>query len=118
MQYLVEMKLAASSRPSGGAEEGIACIEQLILPSLEACETLLEEKKIRAGGPAVGAIRLILMVSADSAQELDELVSRLPLWPRMETTMVPLTTLGGRATSLRSTLEGRKAMWQKQSASA
>ena len=40
MQYLVEMKLAASSRPSGGAEEGIACIEQRILPSLEACETL------------------------------------------------------------------------------
>jgi hypothetical protein len=40
MQYLVEMKLAASRRPSGGAEEGIACIEQLILPSLEACETL------------------------------------------------------------------------------
>jgi len=118
MPYLVEMKLAASSRPSGGAEEGIACIEQLILPSLEACETLLEGKKIRAGGPAVGAIRLILMVSADSAQELDELVSSLPIWPRMETTMVPLTTCGGRATSLRPTLEGRKAMVQKQSASA
>ena len=118
MQYLVEMKLAASSRPSGGAEEGIACIEQLILPSLEACETLLEEKKIRAGGPAVGAIRLMLIVSAESAQELDELVSSLPIWPRMETTMVPLTTCGGRATSLRPKMEGRKAMVQKQSASA
>jgi len=112
------MKLAARSRPSGGAEEGIACIEQLILPSLEACETLVEAKKIRAGGPAVGAIRRILMVSADSAQELDELVSSLPLWPRMETTMVPLTTFGGGATSLRPQLEGRKAMVQKQSASA
>jgi hypothetical protein len=118
MQYLVEMKFAASRRPSGGAEEGIACIEQLILPSLEACETLLEEKKIRAGGPAVGVIRLILMVSADSAQELDERVSSLPVWPRMETTMVPLTTFGGRATSLRPKPEGRKAIWQKQSASA
>jgi hypothetical protein len=28
-------------------------LEQLILPSLKACETLLEEKKILAGGPAV-----------------------------------------------------------------
>ena len=93
-------------------------LEQLILPSLEACETLLEEKKIRSGGPAFGAIRLLLIVSADSAQELDELVSSLPIWPRMETTMVPLTTLGGRATSLRPKLEGRKAMVQKQSASA
>ncbi len=93
-------------------------LEQLILPSLEACETLLEAKKIRAGGPAVGAIRLMFIVSADSAQELDELVSRLPIWPRMETTMVPLTTLGGRATSLRPKLEGLKAMVQKQSASA
>ena len=60
----------------------------------------------------------MLMVSTDSAQERDALVSRLPIWPRMETTMVPLTTLGGRATSLRPTLEGRKAMVQKQSASA
>ena len=118
MQYLVEMKLAASRRPSGGAEEGIACIEQLILPSLEACETLLEDKKRLAGGPAVGAIRRILIVSADSAQERDKLVSSLPIGPRMATTMVPLTTCGGRATSLRPQLEGRKAMWQKQSASA
>ena len=76
MQYLVEMKLAASSRPSGGAEEGIACIEQLILPSLEACETLLEEKKILAGGPAVRAIRLLFIVSADSAQEVAKLCCR------------------------------------------
>jgi hypothetical protein len=60
MQDLVDMKLAASRRPSGGAEEGIACIEQRILPSLEACETLVEDKKIRAGGPAVGVIRLIV----------------------------------------------------------
>ena len=59
MPYLVDMNLAASSRPSGGAEEGIACIEQLILPSLEVCETLVEAKQIRAGGPAVGAIRRI-----------------------------------------------------------
>ena len=93
-------------------------LEQLILPSLEACETLLDEKKIRAGGPAVGAIRLMFIVSAESAQERDELVSRLPIWPRMETTMVPLTTFGGRATSLRPKLEGLKAMVQKQSASA
>ena len=63
-------------------------------------------------------IRLIVIVSAESAQELDELVSSLPLWPHMETTMVPLTTCGGRATSLRPQLEGRKAMWQNQSASA
>src|SRR2546425_1087855 len=118
MPYLVDMKLTASSRPSGGAAEGIACIEQRILPSLEACETLLEAKQIRAGGPAVGAIRRILMVSADSAQARDELVSSLPLGPRMATTMVPLTTCGGRATSLRPQLEGRNAMVQKPSASA
>ena len=118
MPYLVDMKRAASRRPHGGAEAGSACIEPRILPSLEACETLLEEKKILAGGPAVGAIRRILIVSTDSAQERDELVSSLPIWPRMETTMVPLTTCGGRATSLRPQLEGRNAMWQKPSASA
>ena len=64
-------------------------LEQLILPSLEACETLLDEKKILAGGPAVGAIRRMLIVSADSAQARDELVSRLPIGPRMETSRFP-----------------------------
>ena len=40
MQYLVEMKLAAYGRPTGGPQDGISFIEQYILPSLELCKKL------------------------------------------------------------------------------
>jgi hypothetical protein len=112
MQYMVEMKLAAYGRPTGGPQDGISFIEQHILPSLELCNKLEEEKKILAGGPASGAIRLVLIVSAESAQELDELITSLPVWPLMETTVTPLTSFSGRMDALRSRLEGLKSRLQ------
>jgi len=112
MQYLVDMKLAAYARPAGGPQDGISFIEQYILPSLEMCKKLEDEKKILAGGPANGAIRLVMIVSAESAQELDELIESLPIWPRMETTVTPLTSFSGRMAALRPRLEGLKAKSQ------
>jgi muconolactone delta-isomerase len=112
MQYLVDMKLAAYGRPTGGPQNGISFIEQFILPSLEICQKLEVEKKILAGGPANGAIRLVMIVSAESAQELDELIESLPIWPQMETTVTPLTSFSGRMVALRPRLEGLKAKLQ------
>jgi muconolactone delta-isomerase len=112
MQYLVDMKLATYGRPTGGPQDGISFIEQFILPSLELCQKLEDEKKILAGGPANGAIRLVMIVSAESAQELDELIESLPIWPRMETTVTPLTSFSGRMAALRPRLEGLKAKLQ------
>src|SRR5215471_9954511 len=112
MQFLVDMKLAAYGRPTGGPQDGITFIEQFILPSLELCQKLEVEKKILAGGPANGAIRLVMIVSAESAQELDELIGSLPIWPRMETTVAPLTSFSGRMAALRPMLEGLKAKLQ------
>ena len=96
MQYLVEMRLAAYCRPTGGPQDGISFIEKYILPSLEACQKLEDEMKILAGGPATRAIRLVMIVSAESAQEIDELIGSLPIWPQMETTVTPLTSFSGR----------------------
>src|SRR5215470_12317669 len=112
MQYLVDMKLAAYARPAGGPQDGISFIEQYILPSLEMCKKLEDEKKILAGGPANGAIRLVMIVSAESAQELDELIGSLPIWPRMETTITPLTSFSGRRLALRPRLERLKSASQ------
>jgi len=112
MQYLVDMKLAAYARPAGGPQDGISFIEQYILPSLEMCKKLEDEKKILAGGPANGAIRLVMIVSAESAQELDELIGSLPIWPQMETTVTPLTSFNGRMVALRPRLERLKAKLQ------
>ena len=118
MQYLVDMKLAAYGRPTGGPQDGVSFIEQFVLPSLELCQKLEVEKKILAGGPAGGAIRLIMIVSAESAQELDELIESLPIWPQMETTVTPLTSFNGRMIALRPRLERLRAKLQEWPAAA
>ena len=105
MQYLVELKLSNSARPTT-QEDGIAFLEQYIFPTLELCKKLQEEKKILAGGPLSGTVALALIVNAESARELDDLITSFPVWPRMETEVTPLTTFEGRAQSLREICGG------------
>ncbi len=108
MEYLVQMKLAASSRPAT-TEEGIAFIERFILPTLEECKRLETEHKILAGGPLGGAVALALVLQADSNREVGQLVESLPVWPRMETTITPLIRFDDRAQAVRARLQQLKA---------
>jgi hypothetical protein len=62
-----------------------------------------------------GAIGLVLIVNAESARELDDLITSLPVWSRMETEVTPLTTFEGRAESLRPRLEQLKAETRRAS---
>ncbi len=112
MQYLVQMKLAAHSRPNS-PEDGVTFIEGYIFPSLEMCKKLEEEKKIIAGGPMIGTIGIALILQAESAQELDKLIASLPVWPLMETSVTPLTTFHGRIATLRPRLEALKSGLKK-----
>ena len=105
MNYLVQLKLADRPR---SPQEGIAFMEQMILPTLELCKKLEAEKKIVAGGPLSGAIALSLIVKAESAQELDALITSLPVWPLMETSVTPLGTFDGRMQAVRVRLEQLK----------
>ena len=105
MNYLVQLKLA--KRPETPQESRVF-IEQSILPTLEMCKRLEAEKRIVAGGPLSGAIALALIVNAKSAEELDGLISSLPVWPRMETTgstVTPLSTFDVRMQAVRARLE-------------
>lgn len=111
MNYLVQMKLANSSRPAT-PQEGMVFIEQFILPTLELCQKLEAERKILAGGPMSGAVALSLIISAGSAQDLDDLITGIPVWPRMETTVTPLTSFDGRMQSIRGRLKQLKAQMQ------
>jgi hypothetical protein len=86
-------------------DDGIKFIEEIVLPTLQQGEKLQVDKKILAGGPMSGAFALALIVSAESAQELDDLIMSLPVWPRMETVVTPLTTFDGRRRSALSMLE-------------
>jgi len=101
-------RLWSSNYAAGGA----AFIEDYIFFSLEMCKKLQEEKKILAGGPMSGTIGMAMILQADSAQELDELIENLPIWPRMETTVIPLTSFEGRMAAVRPRLERLKAKLQ------
>ena len=92
MQYLVQMKLADSVRPTN-PEETIAFIEQYVFPTLDVCDKLLEEKKIVAGGPLGGAIALAVVVRAESIQELEDLLESLPVCECCTSHSAPVDTL-------------------------
>jgi muconolactone delta-isomerase len=115
MEYFVQMKLAAHTRPST-PQEGITFIEQYIFPTLELCKKMQAEKRILAGGPMSGAIGIAMIVQAESALELDQLIENLPVWPLMETTVTPLTTFDGRMAALRPRLEALRATLKKEAA--
>jgi muconolactone delta-isomerase len=99
MQYVVQMRLNTSARPTKN-KEGVDFIEQYIFSALALCKKLQEEKKILAGGPTSGAVGLVLIVNAKSAPELDDLITALPVWSRMETQVTPLNTFDARMQSL------------------
>lgn len=107
MQYLVQLRLKSSASPKT-RQEGAAFIEQYIYPTLGLGQKLQEEKKILAGGPVSGTVALALIVSADSAQELDDLVTGLPVWPLMESEVTPLSTFEARKQALLPRLEQLK----------
>src|SRR5262245_55362646 len=108
MEYLVQMQLADSGRSKTPAD-GLMFIEHYVLPTLELGRRLQNERRILAGGPISAAIGLAFIIRVDSAREIDDLVEGLPIWPRMVTTVTPLTTWEDRAAALRPRLERLKA---------
>ena len=95
MQYLVDMKLRS---PLGNLSpaEGVQFIENIIFPTLERCRSLASEGTIVAGGPAIGAIRLVFVAEVENPKTLEDAIMQLAIWPLAETAVVPLTTFGDR----------------------
>src|SRR5215472_13186974 len=114
MQYLVQMKIVTQARPASLAE-GVAFFNDYIHPTLRLCKTLQDERKILAGGPISGNIGLILLVQAASAKELDDLITSLPVWPRMETDVTPLSTFEDRALSIQQMLSAARQQQEGRS---
>jgi hypothetical protein len=108
VEYLVDMRIADSGRSTTPAE-GLVFIEQYVLPTLDLCRKLQSEQRIVAGGPIGGAVGLAFIIRADSARDIDDIVGGLPLWPRMVTTVTPLTTWEDRAAALHPRLERLRA---------
>ena len=112
MRYLIQMKLSGSVRPKD-PQDGILLIERYILPSLEICRKWQAEGKLLAGGPVSASIQLAFVLEVESVQELDDLVESLPLWPLMETSVIPLTTFEGRIQAVQSKLKQLKSLLQE-----
>lgn len=108
IDYHVEMKLTpAANVPT--PQEGVAFTERFILPTLDACEKLVAEGTIVAGGPTLAGMTFSFVARVGSPQQLDEIVGGLPIWPRSQTTIVPLGSFRERADRVRQRLATLKA---------
>ena len=108
MHFLVRLTLTSGARRNTETE-GLAFIENYIFPTLTPCSELQREGRIIAGGPENGAVALALIVESSSAAELDNVITSLPVWPRMETTVTLLTTFEDRRSSVDALLEMLKS---------
>ena len=99
-EYLVEMTFT----PFGSLltpDQLTTFTERFVLPTFDACEKLIRSGRIVAGGTALAAVGFIFIARAETPQELDEMVSSLPLWARAQTRIVPLGTFASRAAAVR-----------------
>lgn len=86
-------------------EEAAAVLENGILPLFDALAELKKQKKIVTGGLPVGSRTLILVVEADSHDEVDRMLRDLPAWGVFAWKVVPLQSLAGRAEMERDILK-------------
>ncbi len=104
MLFLVELDHVKSGMVPT-LETSRTFIEQIIFPTIARAEQLVADKKILAGGPAMGRIALRFIIDAGSLQEADRLVSSLPLWPLADTRITPLIAFADRRASVQALLE-------------
>lgn len=106
--YLFEMKtvpLAGVLSPA----EAVAFTERLVLPTFDALAELARAGRIVAGGPIAGAMAFTFVLRAASPAEAEEIVTSLPLWPRTQSSIVPLGSFARRAGTVRTRLAELKA---------
>jgi hypothetical protein len=105
MLFLVELDhLRSGQNPT--PEAGRAFIERVIFPTIARAEQLIAEKKIVAGGPVAGRIALRLILEANSLEQVDRIISSIPLWTAAETRVTPLITFSERRSHVQTLLEG------------
>ena len=103
MKYLVNMESIETGLlpPQQMAE----LMERKILPSIEAVVKLEGEKKILAGGGLVGKRAGVVIIEADSNEEVDQIITGLPFSGLMKVEVIPLQSFSKVAAKARENLK-------------
>jgi muconolactone delta-isomerase len=104
MKFLVEIDHVKTGQPFT-AETGRSFIEDVIFPTLARAVQLVQEGRIIAGGPVAGRIALRFIADVETIQELDQLVSSLPLWTIADTRVTPLIDFSERRAHVQELLQ-------------
>lgn len=81
-------------------------IENIIFPTIAKAEQLIQQGRIVAGGPVAGRIAIRFIADVETTQQLDQLVSSLPLWMVADTRVTPLIDFSDRRAHIQALLEG------------
>ena len=104
MKFLVELDHVKTGPPLT-QDTARSFIEGIIFPTIARAEQLIQEGRIVAGGPVAGRIAIRFIAEAETAQQLDQLVTSLPLWTVAETRVTPLIEFSDRRAHIQALLE-------------
>ena len=104
MKFLVELDHPKTGQPFT-EDTARAFIEGIIFPTLDKAEQLAQQGRIVAGGPVAGRIALRFIADVETTQQLDQLVSSLPLWTVADTRVTPLIDFSDRRAHIQALLQ-------------
>ncbi len=104
MKFLVELDHVKTGQPLT-QETARSFIEGIIFPTIARAEELVREGRIVAGGPVAGRIAVRFIAEVETAQQLDQLISSLPLWTVAETRVTPLIDFKDRRVHIEALLQ-------------
>ena len=104
MKFLVELDHVKTGQPLT-EDTARAFIEGIIFPTIARAEQLVQEGRIVAGGPVAGRIAIRFIADVETTQQLDQLVSSLPLWTVADTRVTPLIAFSDRRAHVQALLE-------------
>ena len=83
----------------------VTFIEGIIFPTISKAEQLIQQGRIVAGGPVAGHIAIRFIADVETTQQLDQLISSLPLWMVADTRVTPLIDFSDRRAHIQAVLQ-------------
>ena len=104
MKFLVELDHIMTGQPLT-EDAARSFIDRIISPTIAKAEQLAQQGLIVAGGAVTGRIALRFIADVDTTQQLDQIVSSLPLWVVADTRVTSLIDFSERRAHVQTLLE-------------